>query len=253
MLSLALMFFVTAVLYAAVGFGGGSTYNALLILGDVDYRILPSIALICNLIVVTGGSIQFARAGQLNWHLILPFVALSVPMAWMGGRLPVDRNTFVLLLGLSLLFAGVTMLLDRRRTEHGVGRVRTRTLWALGLPAGAGLGLLAGIVGIGGGIFLAPLLHLFRVAGAKAIAATATVFILINSTAGLLGQAAKIGAERQFQESKSFGWLFVAVLAGGQIGSRLSSTRLSPYVVRTMTAILVLVVAARLLFSWANI
>ena len=83
---LALLFFVTAVLYAAVGFGGGSTYNALLVLADTDYRVLPSVALLCNLIVVVGGVWHYRRSRDLSLSFALPFVALSIPMAWLGGR-----------------------------------------------------------------------------------------------------------------------------------------------------------------------
>ena len=89
---LALLFFVTAVLYASVGFGGGSTYNALLVLADTDYRVLPSIALACNLIVVTGGVWQYRRSGDLNLMFALPFIALSTPMAWFGGTVPIERG-----------------------------------------------------------------------------------------------------------------------------------------------------------------
>ncbi|MGB5192662.1 MAG: TSUP family transporter, partial [Polyangiales bacterium] len=92
MAALALLFLVTAALYAAVGFGGGSTYNALLVLADTDYRVLPSIALLCNLIVVTGGVFQYRRSGDLDWRFALPFVALSIPMAWLGGRVPIDQK-----------------------------------------------------------------------------------------------------------------------------------------------------------------
>ena len=174
---------------------------------------------------------------------------MSVPMAWIGGRIPIEKSTFVLVLGLSLLFAGAAMLAQGRSEEQQTRRITGKRLWAIGLPSGAGLGLIAGMVGIGGGIFLAPLLHIMRIAEARVIAATASVFILINSVAGLLGQTAKLGADRQIHELKSYALLFVAVIAGGQIGSRLSSTRLSPGVIRTMTALLVLFVAARLLYS----
>ncbi|NNM29188.1 MAG: TSUP family transporter, partial [Akkermansiaceae bacterium] len=96
-------FFVTAILYAMVGFGGGSTYNALLVLADTDYRLLPSLALACNIIVVSGGAYHFSRAEGVRWPALLPFVCLSVPMAWLGGRLPVAERLFVGLLGLALL------------------------------------------------------------------------------------------------------------------------------------------------------
>lgn len=244
---LALLFFVTAVLYAAVGFGGGSTYNALLVLAETDYRILPSVALLCNLIVVTGGVFQYRRSGDLSLGFALPFVALSIPMAWLGGQVPIEQSTFVLLLGLSLLAAGVALWFQQPKPEAappGSPLVN----WFVGLPLGAGFGFLAGIVGIGGGIFLAPCLHLLRLAEAKRIAATASFFIMVNSIAGLTGQTMKQGTIEHLEAMMDYGWLALAVLVGGQIGSRLSTGALSGRVVKRLTAILVLYVAGRLLY-----
>ncbi len=244
---LAMLFFVTAVLYAAVGFGGGSTYNALLVLAKTDYRILPSVALLCNLIVVTGGVFQYRRSGDLNLRFALPFVTLSIPMAWLGGRAPIEQSTFVLLLGLSLLAAAIAMWFQRPKTAAappGSPLVN----WFVGLPLGAGFGFLAGIVGIGGGIFLAPCLHLLRLAEAKRIAATASLFIMVNSAAGLLGQTMKHGTLKHLDALTDYGWLALAVLVGGQIGSRLSTGVLSGRMVKRMTALLVLYVSGRLLY-----
>lgn len=248
MLVLALAFLVTAILYASVGFGGGSTYNALLALSGADYRVLPVVALICNLIVVSGSTPRYLRRRLVRPELVLPFVVASVPMAWLGGRLPVSRSTFMLTLGLALLASGIAMLLER---DDGRPRRRLspRGLWALGLPAGAGLGLLAGIVGIGGGIFLAPLLHLLRLAGSRVIAATACVFILVNSLSGLAGQLAK-GTVAAPAALLPWWPLFPAVLAGGQLGNWLGVTVLSLQTVTRLTAILVVYVGLRLLYAW---
>ncbi len=244
---LALLFFVTAVLYAAVGFGGGSTYNALLVLAETDYRILPSVALLCNLIVVTGGVFQYRRSGDLSLGFALPFVALSIPMAWFGGRVPIDQSTFVLLLGLSLLAAGVAMWFQQPKAD-AAPLSSPLVNWFVGLPLGAGFGFLAGIVGIGGGIFLAPCLHLLRLAEPKRIAATASFFIMVNSIAGLIGQTMKQATLEHLEALTDYGWLALAVLIGGQIGSRLSAGALSGRVVKRLTAILVLYVAGRLLY-----
>ncbi len=244
---LALLFFVTAVLYAAVGFGGGSTYNALLVLAETDYRILPSVALLCNLIVVTGGVFQYRRSGDLSLGFALPFVALSIPMAWFGGRVPIDQSTFVLLLGLSLLAAGVAMWFQQPKADAAPPS-SPLVNWFVGLPLGAGFGFLAGIVGIGGGIFLAPCLHLLRLAEPKRIAATASFFIMVNSIAGLIGQTMKQATLEHLEALTDYGWLALAVLIGGQIGSRLSAGALSGRVVKRLTAILVLYVAGRLLY-----
>lgn len=245
---LALLFFVTAMLYATVGFGGGSTYNALLVLSDTDYRILPSVSLVCNLIVVTGGVWRYARAGHLKLSFALPFVALSIPMAWFGGMMPIRQQTFVLFLGLSLLAAGIAMWLqppESKASPPGAPAVH----WFVGLPLGGGVGLLSGMVGIGGGIFLSPCLHLLRLADPKRIAATSSFFIMVNSIAGLVGQTMKHGTSSHLGRLSEYGWLFVAVLIGGQIGSRLSTKALSGRVVKRLTAVLVLYVAGRLLYA----
>lgn len=244
---LALLFLVTAVLYASVGFGGGSTYNALLVLADTDYRILPSVALVCNLIVVTGGVWQYRRSGDLSLSFALPFVALSIPMAWFGGSVPIQRETFVMLLGLSLLAAGLAMWFqpaESKAAPPGSSLVN----WFVGLPVGGTIGLLAGMVGIGGGIFLAPCLHLLRLAQPKRIAATSSFFIMVNSIAGLVGQATKQGTVAHLEQLTDYLWLAVAVFIGGQIGSRLSAKALSGRLVKRLTAVLVIYVAGRLLY-----
>ena len=245
--TLALLFFVTAVLYASVGFGGGSTYNAILVLGDTDYRLLPSIALACNLIVVTGGVWQYRRSGDLNLMFALPFIALSIPMAWFGGTVPIEKETFVMFLGLSLLAAGLAMWFqppELRASPPGSPLVN----WFVGLPVGAAIGFLAGMVGIGGGVFLAPCLHLLRLADPKRIAATSSFFIMVNSIAGLLGQTMKQGASTHLGQLTEYVWLGVAVLIGGQVGSRLSTRVLSGRMVKRLTAALVLYAAGRLLY-----
>lgn len=248
MAALALLFLVTAALYAAVGFGGGSTYNALLVLTDTDYRVLPSIALLCNLIVVTGGVLQYRRSGDLDWRFALPFVTLSIPMAWLGGRVPIDQEAFVLLLGLSLLAAGMAMWLQP--TQPSSSRPEpTKLTSAFGVPIGGAIGFLSGMVGIGGGIFLAPALHLLRLAEPKRIAATSSLFIMVNSIAGLVGQTMKQGTTAHLDRLTDDLWLFLAVLIGGQIGSRLSAKALSGRVVKRLTAVLVLYVSGRLLYT----
>jgi uncharacterized membrane protein YfcA len=239
---LALFFFITALLYAAAGFGGGSTYNALLVLAGTDFRAVPIIALSCNILVVTVGSWRFARAGHIQWRRIWPLFAASVPLSWVGGRIHVPEILFVGLLALSLFAAGLLMLFQRQNVEQPAPVRRRR--WIEPVIGGA-LGLLSGVVGIGGGIYLAPILHVLRWGEARAIAGTCAVFILVNSIAGLAGQMGKWG---------SFGvtvlgdhWLlFPAVLVGGTIGSAIGSDWLAPRHVRTLTAILVLYAAVRL-------
>lgn len=240
-------FALTALLYASVGFGGGSTYNALLVLADTDYRLLPAIALLCNLIVVTGGTIRFARAGQVPWRALWPILALSAPCAWAGGRLPVDKPLFIALLGSALLLAGIVMLVQRERGD-AIASGHPRLPW-VGAPIGMAVGFFSGIVGIGGGIFLAPVLHLLRWASARQIAASASVFILVNSLAGLAGQLMKQDAAATPEAISAYWPLFLAVFAGGQIGSHIGARLLPQKVIRYGTAALIVYVAAQLLWQ----
>ena len=174
---LALAFFATALIYASVGFGGGSTYGALLALNGIDYQILPSLALICNIIVVTGGVWRFHRAGHLALKRTLPFIMTSIPFAFIGGRLPISEGLFVGLLGLSLLGAAVQMFFG---TSIKQSESNKKNSAGINATVGAGLGFLSGMVGIGGGIFLAPILHFMRWGNAHTIAATCSFFILVN-------------------------------------------------------------------------
>lgn len=245
--TLALLFLLTAVLYASVGFGGGSTYNALLVLAGTDYRLLPSVSLLCNLIVVSGGVWHYRRSGDLSFAYALPFIALSTPMAWFGGSVPIQKDTFVMLLGFSLLAAGIAMWFqapESKTTRSGSPAAR----WVIGVPLGGAIGFLSGMVGIGGGIFLAPALHLLRLAEPKRIAATCSFFIMVNSAAGLIGQATKPATTAQLGQLLEYGWLGVAVLIGGQLGSRLGTEVLSARTIKRLTAALVLYVAGRLLY-----
>ena len=246
-LALAAAFFATALLYASVGFAGGSTYTALLLLVGVSHAILPVISLICNLIVSTGGSIRFARAGLVPWRRLFPLLAVSVPAALLGGSLPVSKTLFVLLLGGSLIVAGLLLLVQHEPRQRGDEK---RRFVIVGPLIAAPLGLLAGIVGIGGGIFLAPVLHLIGWDRAKRVAASASVFILANSIAGLTGQLLKSGAGAVVSPAVLAYWpLAVAVLIGGQIGSRAGVQILPPSLLRRLTALLIIFAALYLLWK----
>jgi uncharacterized protein len=247
MLGLAAAFFATALLYASVGFAGGSTYTALLLLVGVGQKTLPIISLVCNLIVSTGGSIRFARAGLVPWRRLWPLLAVSVPAALIGGMLPVSKTVFVILLGGSLIVAGILLLFQREPRERG-DEVRRFAL--VGPAIAAPLGLLAGIVGIGGGIFLAPVLHLIGWDRTKRVAASASVFILANSIAGLIGQLIKSGSDVATWTAVLAYWpLAVAVLIGGQIGSRAGVQILPPTLLRRLTALLIIFAAGYLLWK----
>jgi uncharacterized protein len=240
---LALAFMVTALLYARVGFGGGSTYSALLALSGLDYRLLPLVSLACNIVVVTGSSIRFARAGLTPWRKAAVIIALGAPLSFLGGLTPIKEATFLALLGGSLVLTALTMLIPVR--EGGEGEPTSFARW---MPlAAAPLGYFAGLVGIGGGIFLAPLLHLARWHEARGIAATASLFILVNSLFGLAGQMVKNGPGLFGQALSAALPLLIAVVIGGQIGSLMAARLLPPQWIRWLTAALVLVVGVRLL------
>jgi uncharacterized protein len=245
-LPLAVAFFGTALLYASVGFGGGSTYTALLTLSGVDYRILPLISLACNVIVVTGGTIRYSRAGLIPWKRILPLVIVSAPMAFLGGLTPIKQPAFMALLGASLLVAGLLLLFQRAREDGPQSLPANLATEAI---LGGVVGYLSGVVGIGGGIFLAPILHLMRWGQARSIAATASLFILVNSIAGIIGQAIKLGHSGQIGMISPYWPLALAVLIGGQIGSHLGIRILSQALVRRATGILILYVAIQLLWK----
>lgn len=240
---LALGFLITAILYASVGFGGGSTYSALLALAGFDYRLLPIVSLVCNIIVVTGSMIRFARAGLVPWRGALVLALVAAPLAFLGGLTPIREEPFLLLLGLSLVLAGLALLLPRLPALEG--RPAPAARW-MGFAA-APLGYLAGLVGIGGGIFLAPILHLVRWNRARQIAATASLFILINSLAGLAGQLAKNGPERFGEALGEALPLFAAVILGGQLGALLAQRLLPEKVIRWLTAALTIWAGSQLL------
>jgi len=230
-----------------VGFGGGSSYNALLVLFDVNHHIYPTIALLCNIIVVTGGCWLFIKRGLLSSRLLLPFIITSIPMAHIAGRLVIDKTIFLAILGIALFVSSLIMIFNNHLQKRIVTPEANQNLWRWGLPIGACLGSLAGLVGIGGGILLSPVLYMLHWGTAKQIAATASGFILVNSIAGISGQYIKLqDSQSGLNQIIEFWPAFIAVLIGGQIGSRLSSTRLSPQFIQHLTAVLVLYVSLKI-------
>ena len=242
--ALSAAFALTALLYASVGFGGGSTYSALLALAGFDYRLLPVLSLVCNIAVVAGSSIRFGRAGVTPWKGALTLTGIAAPAALLGGVTPIAEGAFFLLLGASLVLAGLALFIPQSTTSNAPTRY-ARLMPIIALP----LGYLSGLVGIGGGIFLAPLLHLTRWNEAKSIAATASIFILVNSLFGLAGQLLKNGPDT-LGSAVTFGLpLMLAVVIGGQIGSLLALKVLPAKLIRWMTAALTIWVGSRLLLG----
>jgi uncharacterized membrane protein YfcA len=244
---LAVLFFLVALVYSSVGFGGGSSYIALLYWQGVPAAMLPLLALACNLIVSGIAFVHFARSGHFPWWRSLPFLALSLPASYLGGLFPVQESTYLWLLAASLTVAGCLLLIPLKDGEQPVDSGIRRIIGLMGPLLGAGLGFLSGVVGIGGGIFLAPVLHLCRWATAKQVAALAAGFIFVNSAAGMSGQLQKHGWTGE--NMGAYLVLPAAVLAGALIGSRCGCTILGAQHVRQITGGIILLVAGNL---WAN-
>jgi uncharacterized membrane protein YfcA len=249
---LTISFFVTALLYACVGFGGGSTYNALLILADTDYQVLPLVALSCNIIVVSGGIYHFSSAGHIKIPQILPWIILSIPAAWLGGYVHVSQILFTALLGSALFLSAVKMIWPESDMPFKNSYQRHPLLERSFVPllVGTALGFVAGMTGIGGGIFLAPVLHMLRWKDPKNIAGTCSLFILVNSCAGLIGQLMKLDDAKTslMLIIIDYWYLLPAVFIGGQIGSWLGAFRINVYAVKMLTGGLILYVSLRLLY-----
>ena len=245
MIILPILFFITAILYSSVGFGGGSTYLALLLIWDIPYYIFPVIALFCNIIVVTGNSINYVRAGNHNLRLLLPFLIGSIPLAFFGGTLIINKEIFEILLLLVLSIAGILLLINNKSYEDK--NLLTKKLNSyISILIGSILGLISGIMGIGGGIFLSPILFLLKADKPKIIVTTASLFILINSISGILGHLSK---ENVLNEAFLYWPLFLAVLIGGLFGNYLNLKIFSNRVLALMTSFLVIFVAFRMAFK----
>ena len=239
-----ILFFVTAICYSIAGFGGGSTYLALMVLWDFPYEHLRPTALLCNLAVVIFGTYIYWKNGFLDLRRLLPFIISSIPMAFLGGTIGIGKTAFSLLLGISLAVAALRMLWIGKALEPKAV-LRTATLYGVGIPLGALLGFLAGIIGIGGGIYLAPVLLLLGWTDAKQTAAACSFFILVNSVAGLAGQLSS-GIHFSWQVALP---LVCAVLIGGQIGSNVGARWISRLWLQRVTGVLILAVSIRLLWK----
>jgi len=240
--TLSILFFLTAILYSSVGFGGGSTYLALLLIWGIPYTIFPIIALGCNIIVVSGNCFNYIRAGNLNFKLLTPYLIGSIPLSFIGGSLPLDKQFFEIILFLVLLIAGCLLLLNFNSYDNKEAKYRNIPLfWSITI--GGILGFVSGIVGIGGGIFLSPILFLLKVAKPKHIITAASLFILINSIFGIIGQLTK---EIYFEEMYSYFYLLIIVLIGGQVGNYLNLKIFPTKVLALITSALVLFVALRM-------
>jgi uncharacterized membrane protein YfcA len=243
-LELILLFFTIAAGFASAGFGGGSSYLAVMALFGINMTTMKSTALLCNLIVVIGGTYIFWKNGYLDLKKILPLSIVSIPMAFWGGTIKLSERSFFILLGVSLIIAAILMFLQKNIQNNAAKTPKDSVI--LSSSIGGAIGFLSGMVGIGGGIFLSPVFNLIKWDTPKNVAATASFFILVNSIAGLAGQL--------FQNKLSLDWAFafpllIAVLIGGQLGSRFSALRLNQAMVRQFTAVLVLYAGVNVLWT----
>lgn len=243
---LAGLFFIVAFIYSSVGLGGGSSYIALMAIFGFNALAIPIVALMLNLIVTTVGSFNFIRKRHARLKLILPFMISSIPMAYVGGSLKLPKEVFYGFLLISLLVVALRIYLWSNMAIHlKVGR---RGEIIISLIAGSILGLISGIVGIGGGIYLVPLIIILGLGTEKEAAACGAIFIWLNSVSGLVSrfQYNAIDITRYIP-------IIAAVFIGGAVGSFLGSSKYSPKVMEKILGLVIIVaiffLAHKLIFS----
>ena len=242
MIILSILFFVTALIYSSVGFGGGSTYLAILLIWGVPYTIFPIIALVCNIIVVSGNSINFIRSKNININLLFPYLIGSIPFAFIGGSISIEKSLFEILLFCVLLVAGIFLLIESKSFNKEQIKIN-KIPRLISISIGSIIGFMSGLVGIGGGIFLSPLLFLMKAGYPRHVTSSASLFILINSIFGIAGQLTK---DQVLDQVINYWPLFLTVIVGGQIGSLLNIKFLSNKILALLTSFLVIFVAIRM-------
>ncbi len=221
-------------MYSSVGLGGGSSYTALMVIFGLSHRVIPTTSLTLNLLVSFLGMVNFWRGGHLSIRLVAPFLLASVPMAYLGGALSLSRELFLWLLLGSLVLVAARIYLWRGQSLAAGFTDNQR--WAVSLGLGAALGFVAGTVGIGGGIFLVPIILALGLAAEKEAAAAGAIFIWTNSLAGLISRS-----QRGTFESATILPLALAVVVGGYLGSRFGATRLTPDTIRKTLGVIILI------------
>ena len=239
---LSIIFFFVAAIYASVGFAGGTSYLALLTIYDVEYLLIPIIALTCNIIVASGNCFNYIRAGNLDLKFLTPYFLGSIPLAYIGGKFQITKDFFQILLFFCLTISSLLLLIQARQYKL-TNQIIKKIPFFVAILIGAIIGLVSGIVGIGGGIILSPILFNLKAAQPNKIVMAASLFILINSISGFLGQIQKINDISQLQP---YLYLPLAVLLGGQLGNFLNIKILKSHILALLTSLLVLIVAVRL-------
>jgi uncharacterized membrane protein YfcA len=234
-------FFLAAMLYASVGHGGASAYLAILVLAGFTRNEIAPTVLVLNILVTTLGALNYRRAGHLDLRLLLPFILTSIPAAFLGGSLQVSEKTFSVILGWTLLVAALRFLVFTKPIT-GKQDFTPGLLFGVGLPVGLALGFLAGLIGIGGGIFLSPLLLLMGWADAKKTAAVSAGFILLNSLSGLIAHLIRTAPDWPLLSV-----LAITVLVGGWIGSYRGAYKLQPVTLQRLLGVVLLIASAKLL------
>ena len=242
MIILSIFFLITSILYSSVGFGGGSTYLALMLIWEIPFYIIPILALCCNIIVVSGNSINYVRSGNLNLNLLVPYLVGSIPFAFFGASISISKELFEIILFIILFIAGMLLLIKNKSYDNDQIKINSIPK-AVSIFIGSVIGLVSGIVGIGGGIFLSPILFLMKAGYPRHIATAASLFILINSIFGVAGQLTK---NIVFEEFLNYWPLFACVLVGGQIGNLLNLKFLSNKTLTIITSMLVIFVSIRM-------
>ena len=231
---------VAAFLYASVGHGGASAYIAALAIAGVAPVEMRPIALQLNVLVSAIATVKFYRAGHFRWPLFWPFAVASIPAAYLGGAITLPGSAYKVLVGLVLLYAGGQLWWSARVGEE-LRPVR-RIAVALAMVIGAVLGVLSGLTGVGGGIFLSPILLLFGWAGAKQTSAVAAPFILVNSLAALAA-----GFVRNPTPPPDYAWwLMAVVLAGGWAGAEYGSRRFANPLIRRVLAVVLAIAGGKM-------
>lgn len=236
---MAAVFLVVAVLYAAVGHGGASGYLATMALAGWEPAVMKPTALVLNVLVSLVGTVAFVRAGHFSWRLFWPFAVVAAPFAYLGGNWSLDAAAFRWLVAVALAFAAVRLFLPAAVKSA----LRPPPVWAV-LTAGASIGFVSGLIGVGGGIFLTPLILFCRWADPKTAAAVSAPFILVNSVAGLLGHVRSL-----HHLPASWPWLAAAVVAGGLLGSRWGSRVAQSAQLRPALALVLLVASIKLILT----
>lgn len=233
---------VIAFLYSAVGHAGASGYIAVLTLFAYPADVIRPVALVLNVLVATIGTIQFARAGHFSWTLFWPFAVLAVPLAYVGGYVTLPTHWLKVLIGLVLLLSAVRFLAKPGSDPDARAPAR-----GLAVAVGGGLGLLAGLTGTGGGIFLTPILIFMKWSKTKQASAASAMFILVNSIAGLAGFATNAGTLAFLPAN--FAWFPVMAVIGGGCGSYLGSRRLDATIIKRLLAVVLAIAGLKLVFA----